>query len=137
MTTHPDPQDAAYLDHIDPEATALDVHAIPVIVEGDVVVRDFPARTVSTEAVPLPAAANPTGVRVLPRSPNRVRASVQAVGGTVYLAGHRGVSVGQGYQLLAGAQLVVLATSELWACTDAAVATATGVHVYTEHRDGP
>jgi hypothetical protein len=132
-----DPQDTAYLNDVDPEApAAYDAHAIPVCVEGDVIVREFPARTVAATQAPLPAGANPTPVQVLPHSPNRSRAVIQAVGGTVYVGGHRGVTPGSGFQLLAGAQLVVLATAEVWACTDPVTATATAVHAYAEHRDG-
>jgi hypothetical protein len=137
-TRNPDPLEAhEFLDHTEPLTDPTLAGAIAVRVEGDVVVRDFPGRTVVAEQVPFPAAANPTPGRALPHAPNRARSILTAIGGTVWIGAGRGVSPANGFPIPAGTSLIVFATCEVWACTDAVTLTASAVAVYTEHRDGP
>lgn len=112
-----DPQDAAYLDHLDPDHAALAAAVVPVEVQGDVPVHTVPPRTVSAEQL----TALGTGVSVRLANHNlarrRLRIVVAAASpATVLVGGHQGVTAGSGHPVsAAGGPLELTTTGEVWA----------------------
>lgn len=132
MGTNPHAQDAAWLDHLDPERDDLDA-TIPVHVVGDAAVHQTSPRTLAAEQLTVPLAGTPA--RLAPRNLDRRRLTIRTPAGSaaIFVAGHQAVTPGNGFAVLAtDPPLVITTTGEVWAC-QAAAGTDVIAHVLAEY----